>query len=75
MKSPTNKKPGTPSKNGHVRKSEFLRRYAVELVAIEQIKPSPENEEIYGIIGFDTDPALQAMIDSIERRGWRSLSS
>jgi ParB/Sulfiredoxin domain len=70
MKSPTNKKPGTPSKNGHVRKSaELLRRYAVKLVPIERIKPSPENEEIYGIIGFNTDPALQSTIDSIARRG------
>jgi hypothetical protein len=52
-----------------VRKSEFLRRYAVKLVAIERIKPSPENEEIYGPIDFHTDPALQSTIDSIERRG------
>ena len=70
MKSPTNKKPGIPSRNGHVRKSaELLRRYAVKLVPIEQLKPSPENEEIYGTIGFDSDPALQSTIDSIERQG------
>src|SRR5438552_6894302 len=66
----TKKKPGTTSKNEHVRKSaQLLRRYAVKLVPIEQLKPSPENEEIYGTIGFDTDPALQSTIDSIERRG------
>src|SRR5882724_5010661 len=69
MKSPTNKKLGTPSKNGHVRKSELLRRYAVKLVPIEQLKPSPENEEIYGPINFDTDPALQSTVYSIERLG------
>lgn len=70
MKSLTKKKPGTPSKNGHVRKSaKLLRRYAVKLVPIEQLKPSPENEEIYGPINFDTDPALQSTVDSIERLG------
>jgi hypothetical protein len=69
MKSLTNKKPGTPSRNGHVRKSELLRRYAVKLVPIDQLKPSPENEEIYGPINFETDPALQSTVDSIERLG------
>ena len=70
MKSPTNKRPGTPSKNGHVRKSaELLRRYAVELVPTERIKPSPENEEIYGPIDFDTDPTLQSTFDDIKRLG------
>jgi hypothetical protein len=70
MKTPTKKKPSTPSKNGHVRKSaELLRRYVVELVPIEQLKPSPENEEIYGPINFDTDPALQSTVDSIKRLG------
>ena len=63
------KKPCTPSKNEHVRKSELLRRYAVELVPIEQLKPSPENEEIYGPINFATDTVLQSTVDSIERRG------
>ncbi len=69
MKSLPKRKPGTPSKNGHVRKSELVRRYAVKFVPIGQLKPSPENEEIYGTIGFNTDPALQSTIDSIKRRG------
>src|SRR5215469_17247602 len=70
MKTPTQKKPSTSGKNGHVRKSaELLDRYAVELVPIEQLKPSPENEEIYGPINFDTDPALQSTVDSIKRLG------
>ena len=69
MNPPEKKKPAIPSKNQHVRKSELLRRYAVRLVPIEQIKPSPENEEIYGPIDFDTDPALQSTSDSIKRLG------
>src|SRR5262245_13700574 len=49
--------------------AELLRRYAVKLVPLRQLKPSPENEEIYGPITFQTDPALQSMVDSIERLG------
>jgi hypothetical protein len=37
------------TKNRHVRKSELLARYRVELVPVKNIKPSPENEEIYGV--------------------------
>jgi ParB-like nuclease domain len=55
-------------KKRHVRKSELL-RYAVKLVPLRQLKPSPENEEIYGPITFQTDPALQSIVDSIERLG------
>ncbi len=36
---------------------------------VEKIKPSPENEELYGVIGFETDPALQSLMDSIRRLG------
>src|SRR5260370_37080314 len=52
-----------------VRKSELVTRYHVELVPVKNIKPSPENEEIYGIIDFESDPALQALMDSICRLG------
>jgi len=57
------------TKNGHVGKSNILDRYRVELVLVNQIRPSPENDEIYGVIGFDTDPALPALLDSIKRLG------
>ena len=66
MASPTRM---TTAKNGHVRKSELLARYRVELVPVEDIKPSPENEEIYGVIDFESDPELQSTIDSIDRLG------
>ncbi|SRR6266540_39782 len=62
-------KPLASTKKRHVRKSELLRRYAVELVPLRQIKPSPENEEIYGPINFDTDTELQGIVDSIKRLG------
>jgi ParB-like nuclease domain len=57
------------AKKQHVRKSELLARYRVELVAVEDIKPSPENEEIYGVIDFESDPLLQTLVDSIDRLG------
>ncbi len=57
------------AKNGHVRKSDLLTRYRVKFVPVEKIKPSPENEELYGVIGFETDPALQGLMDSIRRLG------
>ena len=64
------KKRGTPSKNGHVRKSaELLRRYAVKLVPIKQLKPSPENEEIYGPIESNLIPFCVGE----SRRGTRSI--
>lgn len=47
-----------------------LRRYnCVRLVPTDEIKPSPENEEIYGPINEETDPALQMLMRSIERIG------
>lgn len=58
-----------PPENGHDRKSELLARYAVQFVPLEQITPSPENDEIYGTIDFDSDPALAALVDSIDRLG------
>ena len=60
---------GRKSKKTVRKANDFLRRYEVKLVPIGRIKPSPENEEIYGAINFDTDPALQSMIDSIKRLG------
>jgi hypothetical protein len=59
----------TAAKNGHVRKSELLARYRVTLVPVKKIKPSPENEEIYGVIDFESDPALETLFDSISRLG------
>jgi hypothetical protein len=59
----------TAAKNGHVRKSDLLARYRVELVSVNKIKPSPENEEIYGVIDFENDPALETLMDSISRLG------
>ena len=44
-----------------------LDRYAVKLVPIDSIKPSPENEDIYGAIELDT--AMENLIDSIRRKG------
>jgi hypothetical protein len=56
-------------KNRHVGKANPLDRYKVKLVPVRKIKPSPENDEIYGVIDFDTDPALEALVDSIKRLG------
>jgi ParB-like nuclease domain len=47
----------------------LLARYRVELVPVKSIKPSPENEEIYGIIDFESDPVLETLFDSICRLG------
>ena len=41
--------------------------YTVNLVPIGSIKPSPENDDIYGAI--QQDEQLDALIDSIRRRG------
>ncbi len=42
-------------------------RYKVAFVAIDKIKPSPENEDIYGEI--IEDAPMEALIASIKRRG------
>jgi ParB-like nuclease domain len=57
------------AKNEHVRKSDLLARYCVELVPVKKIKPSPENEEIYGAINYENDPVLETLVDSIRRLG------
>lgn len=44
-----------------------LARYAVADVIIDQIKPSPENDEIYGKIVHDEQ--MNALVDSIQKRG------
>jgi len=36
---------------------------------MESLKPSPENDEIYGEIDEDSDPAMQSLIDSIRTMG------
>lgn len=56
-------------KTRHVGKATGLERYAVEWVSLKRIKPSPENDEIYGVINFDSDPTLQSLVDSIQRLG------
>lgn len=47
------------------REIEMTKRYHVEWVDVHNIKPSPENDEIYGGVNFDSDPAMRALIDSI----------
>ena len=41
--------------------------YAVEFLRIDEIKPSPENEDIYGPI--EHDGSMENLIDSIRRKG------
>lgn len=41
--------------------------YSVEIVDIRSVKPSPENDEIYGEVGYDEK--MQELIDSIWSRG------
>ena len=41
--------------------------YTVELVPIDSITPSPENDDIYGKIQHDEQ--MKALVDSIRRRG------
>lgn len=43
--------------------------YSVEMVLLSDIKPSPENVDIYRTIEFDQDPELQHLIDSIGSAG------
>lgn len=47
----------------------LLAKYTPLMVEVVKIKPSPENSEIYGAVNFDNDPALRALIRSIQRRG------
>ena len=58
---------GSETISEHDRK--LIERYAVSLVPASEIKPSPENEEIYGTISEDKDPALPLLIRSISRMG------
>jgi ParB-like nuclease domain len=51
----------------HVRK--LIARYTVSIVSITQIKPSPENTELYGPITEETDAGLSTLIASIKRIG------
>ena len=44
-----------------------LDRYAVKMVLLNSIKPSPENDDIYGPIEFDDQ--MWDLIHSIERKG------
>ena len=46
-----------------------LARYRVELVPASDIQPSPENEELYGHIDYQTDTTLQGLVASIRKRG------
>ena len=55
------------TKSYHGRK--LLERYRVQLVPVGDIRPSPENSEIYGQLDEHTDPALPMLIRSIERLG------
>lgn len=42
-------------------------RFQVDFVDIESIKPSPENDEVYGAV--QDDEQMESLIDSIQRRG------
>ena len=63
MEQPITQKGGN-SKNQHggFLKSSKLDRYKVDMVAVDDIIPSPENIEIYGEITADTDPELVPLI-------------
>lgn len=41
--------------------------YSVEWVSVDQVKPSPENDDVYGVVQMDS--AMQDLIDSIKLRG------
>ncbi len=41
--------------------------YAVQIVLIDAVTPSPENDEIYGSV--TNDPQMETLIESIRRRG------
>lgn len=57
------------TKNHHAGFSPDLTRYAVSLAPIEEIKPSPENDDIYGEITADNDPGVFRLVESIRRVG------
>ncbi|NLE37345.1 MAG: ParB N-terminal domain-containing protein [Pirellulaceae bacterium] len=48
-------------------KSKKLDRYAVKYVSLKDIKPSPENEKVYGEV--EHDEAMDHLVDSIRRKG------
>ena len=47
----------------------LIERYRVQLVPVAEIKPSPENNEVYGPTNFDNDPALHMLVRSVARLG------
>lgn len=47
----------------------LIERYRVRLVPVQEIKPSPENNEVYGPTNLSNDPALGNLIRSVERLG------
>jgi len=51
------------------REINILDRYKIQWVAVEDIQPSPENDEIYGSIEEAHDPAMGSLIDSIKAMG------
>jgi hypothetical protein len=54
-------------KNGHNGRPKKEDRYAVSFVRIDSIKPSPENDQLYGPI--ELDGPMENLIDSIKRKG------
>jgi ParB-like chromosome segregation protein Spo0J len=47
----------------------LIERYQVQIVPVNEINPSPENNEVYGPANFDNDPALHTLVRSIARLG------
>lgn len=47
----------------------LIERYQVQLVPVAEIKPSPENNEVYGATNYDNDAALKSLVRSIKRLG------
>ena len=45
----------------------LIERYRVQLVPVAEIKPSPENSEVYGATNYDNDPALKSLVRSVKR--------
>lgn len=46
-----------------------LSRYEVRMVPAGEIEPSPENDEVYGPIDFESDSKLNELVESIHKRG------
>lgn len=46
---------------------DFGKQYAIQFVSLDDIQPSPENDDIYGEVGYDEQ--MNSLICSIERRG------